>query len=90
MKRIKELPMDLAERYELPTEMLPGASCIMLCGSRQAKVEGHKGVLEYSQDRIVIALKKGKAIFNGAALRLKAMNGDELVIAGRIDGVELQ
>lgn len=88
MKTIKELPLDLAEKLELPMEILPGAGRISITGGRQAYVEDHRGIVEYSEDRVVLALKRGKIIINGAGMRLSAMNGSELIVSGRIESVE--
>lgn len=88
MKAIKELPLDLAEKLELPTEILPGTPSLTLTGGRSALVEGHRGLLEYSEERVVLALKRGKISISGAGLRLRAMNAGELVVSGRIDTVE--
>lgn len=88
MKRIKELPLELAEKMALPAEVLPGTGTVTVSGGRQACVEGHRGILEYSEQRVVLAMKRGRLSISGAALRLRAMNGGELVISGRIENVE--
>ena len=59
MRKIKELPLDLAESFDLPMNVMPGIGTVTIIGARQARVEGHRGILEYSQERIVVLLKKG-------------------------------
>lgn len=88
MKRIKQLPVELAEKLKVPGELLPGMGSISLVGGRQALVENHRGILEYSEERIVLALKRGKLSLTGSALQLQAMNGGEVLITGRIQNVE--
>ena len=88
MKRIKELPLDLADRLKLPGELMPGMGSISVIGDRNALVEGHCGIIEYSEDRIVLALRRGKITINGSNMTLRAMNGGELLIGGRIQNVE--
>ncbi len=90
MKPIKGLPLELAEKMELPRELLPGTAGISIIGGRQACVEGHRGILEYSEERIVLALRKGRIIINGSSLKIEAMNAGELLLAGRIESVEWQ
>ena len=51
-------------------------------------MEGHRGIMEYSEDRVVLALKRGKIIINGAGMMLSAMNGSEIIVNGRIESVE--
>ena len=88
MKRIKELPLELAEKMELPGEIMPGTGSLTLTGGRRALVEGHRGLLEYSEERVVLALKRGRISITGAGLAIRAMNAGELVISGRIETVE--
>ncbi len=90
MKRIKSLSQELAEKLELPGDIIPGTASVRIIGGRQTLVEGHRGILEYSQERIVLALKKGRISINGSGLSLEAMNGGELLVAGRIESVEWQ
>ena len=51
MKAVRELPAELAERLELPEDLLPGSGRLTLSGGRQALVEGHRGILEYTPER---------------------------------------
>ena len=73
---------------ELPGELLPGAASLILTGGKQALVEGHRGIVEYSQEQIVLALKRGKLILSGSGMQLRAMNAGELLISGSINNVE--
>lgn len=88
MKKIRELPGELAEKMHIPGEIMPAAGIITVTGGRHALVQDHRGIVEYSEERIVLALKRGKLNLTGADLQLKAMNGGELVIMGRIHNVE--
>ena len=73
LKKIKQLPSALAEKMELPGELLPGAASLILTGGKQALVEGHRGIVEYSQEQIVLALKRGKLILSGSQNKLNRL-----------------
>ena len=88
LKRIKELPIELAEKLALPDDILPGTGSVSITGGRHALVEGQRGILEYSEEKIVLALKRGKITVSGSGMKLKAMNGGEVLISGRIQNVE--
>ena len=88
LKRLKELPQSLADKLMIPPELLPGTGSVSIVGGRQALVEDHRGILEYSEERIVLALKRGKLSLTGSNLQLQAMNRGELLISGRIQNVE--
>ena len=76
--------MDLAERLALPGGLLPGQGRLTLSGGRQALVEGHRGIIEYTPERIVISFGREKLSLVGDELHLEAMNTGELFIIGRI------
>ena len=88
MKKIRELPGELAEKIQVPGEIIPAAGIITVTAGRYALVQDHRGIVEYSEERIVLALKRGKLNLTGSNLQLKAMNGGELIITGRIQNVE--
>jgi len=88
LKRIKDLPLDLSEKLRLPGEVLPGTGSINVVGGRMAHIEGHRGIMEYSEERIVLALKRGKLTLSGSGMNLRAMNGAELIVYGKIQNVE--
>ena len=68
MKNMKELPQDLAQRLELPEEALLGALKLTVTGGRQALVENHRGLLDYSEERILISAIKGKLAISGTGI----------------------
>ena len=88
MRNVRELPAELAERLDLPGELLPGQGKLSLCGGRQALIEGHRGILEYTPERIVVSFGREKLSLNGDSLRLRAMNAGELLVSGRIRAAE--
>ena len=85
---VREFPADLAERLELPGELLPGTGRLTLSGGRRALLEGQRGILEYTAERIVVSFGREKLSLMGDGLRLSAMNAGELLIHGRIRSVE--
>ena len=85
---VREFPADLAERLELPGELQPGTGRLTLSGGRRALVEGQRGILEYTAERIVVSFGREKLSLMGDGLRLSAMNAGELLIHGRIRSVE--
>ena len=88
LKRIKDLPLDLSEKLNLPGEVLPGIGSVSIVGGRAAHVEGHRGIIEYSEQRIVLAMSRGKITLSGGNMTLRAMNGGELLVQGKIQSVE--
>ena len=88
MKKNRELAWTLADKLELPGELVPGAGRVSVSGGRQALIEGHQGLLDYSSERITVCFTRGRVSLLGTGLQLKAMNGNELLIEGQIQTAE--
>ena len=88
MKGSRFLPAALAERLGLPNEIVPGGGRLTLSGGRQALIEGQRGILEYTPERIVVSFGREKMSLTGDKLYLQAMNAGELLVMGRIRAAE--
>ena len=76
------------ERLALPAEAL-GYGRLILSGDSHLTIENHRGILEYSEDFILIAMKKGQLSVRGNTLSLFAIDSESIVIGGKIQTVEL-
>ena len=88
MKKWKELPYDLAVQLSLPTELSAWTGRLTVTGGKTALIEDHRGIIEYSDTRIVVSAGRGKIIISGTGLKLTAMNRGELLVNGRIQSAE--
>lgn len=79
----------LADGADLPLEPLPGLPIAELAGDRRLLIENHRGVTEYSRERISVKVKYGQLRVCGCGLELARMSKEQLVIRGRIDSVNL-
>lgn len=78
-----------AEVFDLPADVVAGLPRVELTGSRELRMENHKGILAYGDREIHISGGKLIVKVRGENLELKAMNASELLITGTILGVEL-
>lgn len=82
--------MDLKRRnLESASHMLPGCPLIEIAGERRVLVENHNGVIEYGGNRICVRVKYGHVSIHGEGLQIAKMTAEQLVICGKIDGVDL-
>lgn len=79
----------LTEGADLPGEPLPGQAIVELAGDHRVLIEKHGGVTQYSAERIGVRVNYGTVCIVGCGLELKQMTKERLVIAGRIDSVNL-
>lgn len=78
-----------AEVFDLPGDVVAGLPRVELTGDRELRMENHKGILAYGTEEIHISGGSYIVKVTGEALELRAMTGLELLITGRITGVQL-
>ncbi|KAB3535351.1 sporulation protein YqfC [Alkaliphilus pronyensis] len=88
MKKTEEIKKSIADILELPQDIVLDLPKITLIGNLQLYVENHKGIIEYSDNRIRIFTKCGILRVIGKNLLLKNIVLEEIVIVGEIREVE--
>ncbi len=78
-----------AQALDLPADGVAGLPHLSMVGDRELLVENHKGILAYGTEEIHIGGGRLVIRVKGSGLQLRAMNGSELLITGKIFGVEL-
>lgn len=77
-----------AELFDLPADVVAGLPRLELVGDRELYLEGHRGLLAYSDTQIDANTGFGILRIRGEGLTLLAMTAEELRIGGRIAAVE--
>ena len=80
----------LADGIDLDAEPIPGVPVVELAGDRRVLIERHRGVTEYSKERIGIRVGYGTVCVSGCGLELTKMTADQLIISGQIEGIQIQ
>lgn len=80
----------LTEGLDLAGETLPGETLAELAGDRRVLIEGHRGVTEYCRERITVKVRYGLLSICGCGLELRQMSKQQLVVSGRIDGIQIR
>ena len=78
-----------AEVLDLPGDVVAGLPRMELTGSRELRMENHRGILAYGEDEIHISGGRMVVKVRGKDLELRAMNAGQLLITGAIQGVDL-
>ena len=86
--KTQELRVRMAEMFDLPADLVAGLAHMELLGDREFFLEGHGGILSYSDTQIDISSGALVVRVCGAGLVLRSMTGDEVRIRGKIDRVE--
>lgn len=89
MERNRNWVHRIADGVDLSTEPLPGFPVLEVAGDCRVLMEHHRGVTEYTRERICVRVRFGTVCITGCDLELKCMSKAQLVISGRIDCVQL-
>lgn len=74
----------------LPAEAVAGTMLVELKGDMQLRVENHRGILAYDPGEIHVGGGRLTLRVRGEGMELKTMRRGELLITGRIFGIELE
>ena len=78
-----------AQMFDLPADIVAGVPKIELVGDSEFRMENHKGILSCSEREIHISGGIYLVKVAGEGLEVRAMTGLELLVTGKISGVEL-
>ncbi len=74
----------LADTLKLPKDMLLGASILTVTGSHEVWVENYRGIMEYTQESIVLQTKTGRISICGCGLVIDYYTNEDMKIIGNI------
>ena len=88
--KTRSLRTRMAELFDLPADLVAGLAHMELLGDRQFFLEGHQGILAYSDTQIDISTGASVVRVQGSGLELRSMTGSDVRIRGSIDAVEFE
>ena len=75
------------ESLRLPRDVMLGASILTLIGDTELLVENYRGILEYTQECILLQGKHTRIRIEGCCLKIVYYTNEDMKIAGKISGV---
>jgi len=80
---------EFANILEIPEDIFLNMPKITFIGSIQVYIENHRGVIEYTSEKLRVAVTGGEIEILGEDLVLKNILPDELLLEGKIKSMEL-
>ena len=78
----------LSEELGLPRTITAGLNYMEMLGNKEAVIDGCKGILDYSDDKIKLNLGNKTICFLGSNMCIKALSDEQAVITGTICSIE--
>ena len=85
LERQKEM---IVESLQLPKDTLLGASIVTVTGNTDAFIENYRGILEYTQETIVLQGKTCQISIQGKQLSIDYYTNEDMKISGCIDTIQ--
>lgn len=83
----EQLISELIRGTGLPQSAFDGFAQIELISNTQARVDGCKGIIEYSQTKISLNLGNVCAEFCGTELNMNAFEDEQVVLGGKFSSI---
>lgn len=87
-KKGKGLLLRASEVFEVPGEAALGVARVTVTGAKKVHIENHRGLIEYGPETIGVNAGGMTVKLRGRDMEISAMSDMELVVTGKILGVE--
>lgn len=84
-----KLKKDLVSLFDMPADLALDLPRITIIGNLQVNIENHKGIVEYTEEKIRILAGKGCLEIYGSGLALKNIQSDQIEVYGEVKGISL-
>lgn len=87
MRRKDGLRDRLVSLLELPGDVMLDVARITVVGDREMVIENHRGLTEYTPNRVVLSVPEGQLSIDGEELRIGAISPEQVILLGTIRGM---
>ncbi|MCL4425712.1 MAG: sporulation protein YqfC [Firmicutes bacterium] len=81
------LAKHLASLFDLPGDVVLNLPRLTMVGNLQVIIENHRGVVEYSPRKVIIAYNQGRVILEGEELVIGTIQSEEIAVTGRVNSL---
>ncbi len=80
----------LSQLLDLPADVTLDLPKILIIGPLQMAIENHRGLVEYTPERLVVALSKGQMVVSGRSLIIGTITSEEITVLGEIESLRFE
>lgn len=78
-----------AQLLDMPQDVVYDLPRLTLIGDRQLYIENHRGIVDFSTEKLRLALSKGELEVTGSSLVIRTIWTEEVFIEGIITNIEI-
>jgi len=87
-KRKEAISKAMTDFLEIPRDLVFNLPKLTVIGRTEVYLENHRGIIEYSLNRLRISLSRGFLQIEGQNLEIKALMPDEMSISGEVHSIK--
>lgn len=87
MRRKDGLRDRLVSLLELPGDVVLDVARVTLVGDMEMVIENHRGLTEFTSNRVVMSVPEGQLAIDGDELRIGAISPEQVTLLGKIRGM---
>lgn len=87
---LRKLRQELSEILELPMDVSLDLPKITIVGSLGVLIQNHRGLIQYSPEKIVASVGKGQIVVLGKSLEIEEVSKEDLIVRGAISSVQME
>lgn len=84
----KRWGVGLANFFDIPQDVALDLPRITMLGNTQLLVENHRGIVEYTPDKVRLKLAQGELEIGGTAMTLGNLRAEQILVEGTIAWVK--
>lgn len=89
-QNINPKKVKFVESFHLPKDVCLGALKVSLTGNCEAWIENYRGIIEYSDSKVLLQGKKCQVCIEGSGLSIDYYTNEDMKISGCIFSVKYQ
>lgn len=89
-KRVNKTKNDLAEKLDLPRDIVLNLPKITITGDNEIVIENHKGVMAFKDNMIKVNTNSGIMCIYGNKFEILFMSGSTVNISGKFTSIEYE
>ena len=87
---VRRLLQHVTRALDLPQDIVFDLPRITVVGGLQMTIENHRGLIEFSPTRVIVATTRGRVVVGGEELRIGVVHDEEITLAGQLRSIEFQ
>jgi sporulation protein YqfC len=87
---LRKLRQEISEILELPLDVSMDLPKVTIVGDLGVLIQNHRGLIQYSPEKIVIGVGKGQIAILGRGLEIEEVSKEDMIVRGNLGSVQME